>query len=78
MTYLIAVVFVLAAYTKAKAKQYEHALTRIFLALVYFHIGVTEISIEQAREMSRWFVLLLGTIECFSWIVMKWKHGSNQ
>lgn len=78
MTYLIAVVFLFAAWTKVKAKQYEHALTRVFLAMVYFHIGVTAINIEQARELSRWFVLLLGIIECFSWIVVRWKHGSNQ
>jgi hypothetical protein len=69
--WLISTVYILAAARMVFSRQYEHAITRFFLAVAYFYIG-TDIPIQDARALSRWFVLLLGVIEITSWMFRRW------
>lgn len=69
---LIGIVYLLAAGAKALDRQWEHVLTRLFIAIVYLSIGLLNPDLLLARLYSRYSVFLLAVIELISYVVIRW------
>lgn len=70
-TLWMTVVFLLATLVKVFKREYEHAITRIFIFGFYLTMLIQpEMTIETARVMSRYFVFLLAAIEIISSCVL--------
>lgn len=66
--WVIAVTFLASAYTFARRRQWEHALTRFFIVAFYAALAVYPgVPMDVGRPLSRWLLLLLGGIEVLSY-----------
>lgn len=69
---LLAIVFLCAAAVKWTKHEYEHAFTRMLVVGFYAFLALEpNYAIEGARSLSRWFFLLLGSIEVISWFAIR-------
>lgn len=69
---LIGIVYLLAAGAKFFGRQWEHAITRFFVAVVYIWIGLLDPDVFLARIYSRHSVFLLAVIELISYLILRW------
>lgn len=74
----IGLLFAGAALMKAYGRQWEHALTRAFVAATYLWIGWFTPSIDAARIFSRYFVFLLAAVEVISWSVIRYRSWKSK
>jgi len=64
----IAIIFLVAMIVKIKKYEYEHAITRLMVAGLYFYIEFNHSLDENARQLLvRWFLLLVGSVEIISY-----------
>lgn len=61
---VIAVVFLLGTLMYVRRRQWDNAITRLFIALFYAALALDVITtMDIVRPLSRWFVFLLGAVE---------------
>jgi hypothetical protein len=68
----IALAALLATLVSLAKRQGENAFTRAFVTVFYFVLAVADVPIEMARELNRWFWLLLLSVEVIFWSVTTW------
>jgi hypothetical protein len=68
----IALAALLATLVSLAKRQGENAFTRAFVTVFYFVLAVADVPIELARELNRWFWLLLLSVEVLFWCLTTW------
>lgn len=73
---VIAVVFFVSTLTYIRRRQWENAVTRLFIALFYAALALDVITtMDIVRPLSRWFVFLLGAVEVTSYMARRYLRG---
>ena len=68
----IAVISLLASLVMLEKRQWDNAFTRFCVTLFYLALAVDQaIAIETARELNRWFWVLVFGVEVLWWVVTK-------
>jgi hypothetical protein len=68
----IAVISLLASLVMLEKRQWDNAFTRFCVTLFYLTLAVDQaIAIETARELNRWFWVLVLGVEVLWWVVTK-------
>jgi hypothetical protein len=70
--WVIALAFLLSAYTFVRRGQWEHALTRFFIVIFYTALAMYPgVPMDIGRPLSRWLLFLLGSIEVLSYVMRR-------
>jgi len=76
---LVAFISLLATLIVLVRKQYENFFTRLCVTLFYATLALTPIDIEVARELNRWFWILVLGVEVVWWIAMTlWRRSKDK
>jgi hypothetical protein len=70
--WLVAFMFFIAFFVKIKKREYEHALTRFLIFMLYGYFAFNlNMNLVNSQILARWLYMLLCIIEIISYITRK-------